>query len=47
MIQVEDNVCYLTMGHGYFLEDGGEKRTVLDGNFGLGRKTGTLIKADK
>ena len=32
MIQVEDNVCYLTTGHGYFLEDGGEKRTVLDGN---------------
>jgi hypothetical protein len=47
MIQVEDNVCYLTMGHGYFLEDGGEKRTVLDGNLGLGTQTGTLIKADR
>jgi hypothetical protein len=35
------------MGHGYFLEDGGEKRTVLDENFGLGRKTRTLIKAGR
>ncbi|CAG2193249.1 CEMIP [Mytilus edulis] len=26
-LKVEDNVCYMTKGHGYFLEDGGEKRT--------------------
>ncbi|CAG2235555.1 TEME2 [Mytilus edulis] len=44
---VEDNVCYMTKGHGYFLEDGGEKRTVLNGNLGLGQEKGTLIKADK
>ncbi|CAC5383977.1 TEME2 [Mytilus coruscus] len=43
---VEDNVCYMTKGHGYFLEDGGEKRTVLNGNLGLGQEKGTLIKAD-
>ncbi|XP_052080396.1 cell surface hyaluronidase-like [Mytilus californianus] len=44
---VDDNVCYMTKGHGYFLEDGGEKRTVLNGNLGLGQEKGTLIKADK
>ncbi|XP_063412729.1 protein DDB_G0287365-like [Mytilus trossulus] len=44
---VEDNVCYMTKGHGYFLEDGGEKRTVLNGNLGLGQEKGTLIIADK
>jgi hypothetical protein len=37
----------LTRGHAYFLEDGGEKRTVLDGNLGLGQERGILIKADR
>ena len=46
LLQVEDNVCYITLGHAYFLEDGGEKRTVLDGNLGLGTKQGSLILAD-
>ncbi|XP_063411187.1 cell migration-inducing and hyaluronan-binding protein-like [Mytilus trossulus] len=43
---VEDNVCYMTKGHGYFLEDGGEKRTILNGNLGLGQEKGTLIISD-
>ena len=30
-----DNVCYNHAGHGYFLEDGGEKDTVMDGNLAI------------
>ncbi|XP_061192631.1 cell surface hyaluronidase-like [Saccostrea echinata] len=44
--QVKDNFCFNTLGHGYFLEDGGEKRTVLDGNLGAGQKRGNLIRSD-
>lgn len=43
---IKDNVCYMTHGHAYFLEDGGEKRTVFDGNLGLGQEKGTLILSD-
>ncbi|XP_056019715.1 cell surface hyaluronidase-like [Ostrea edulis] len=45
--QVKDNFCLNTLGHGYFLEDGGEKRTVLEGNLGAGQKRSKLIKSDK
>ena len=31
-------MCYDTFGHGYFLEDGGEKDTVFDRNLGLGQR---------
>lgn len=34
--QVQNNVCYKSVGHGYFLEDGSEQRNVFDGNLGLG-----------
>jgi hypothetical protein len=40
-------MCYKTLGHSYFLEDGGEKRTIMDGNLGLGTEEGDLIPTDK
>ncbi|XP_078319448.1 cell surface hyaluronidase-like [Crassostrea virginica] len=46
-VQVKNNFCLNTLGHGYFLEDGGEKRTVLEGNLGAGQKRATLIPSDK
>nr|XP_034311769.1 cell surface hyaluronidase [Crassostrea gigas] len=46
-VQVRNNFCLNTLGHGYFLEDGGEKRTVLDGNLGAGQKKSKLISTDK
>ncbi|XP_062576125.1 protein DDB_G0287365-like [Saccostrea cucullata] len=33
-----DNVCYDTVGHGFFMEDGGEKHTYFRGNLGLGQQ---------
>ncbi|XP_060073811.1 cell migration-inducing and hyaluronan-binding protein-like [Ylistrum balloti] len=46
-VKVEDNVCFDCYGHAYFLEDGGEKRTVFDGNLGFGqRSTSTLVQTD-
>ena len=47
ILQVKNNFCLNTLGHGYFLEDGGEKRTVLEGNLGAGQKKATLIPSDK
>ncbi|KAK3101827.1 hypothetical protein FSP39_006632 [Pinctada imbricata] len=44
---VKDNVCYRSLGHGFFLEDGGEKRTVFDGNLGALTNRGTLIVSDR
>ena len=38
IFQVQNNVCYNSFGHGFFLEDGGEKRTRLEGNLGLGQQ---------
>jgi len=40
-------MCYKTLGHSYFLEDGGEKRTIMDGNLGLGTEKGDIIPTDK
>jgi len=38
-LAVEDNVCYDHLGHGYFLEEGGETGNQLVGNLGvLGRR---------
>ena len=44
--QVEDNVGYETFGHGYFLEDGGEKHTVFDGNLGANTRRGGFLTTD-
>ena len=41
LIQIQNNVCYNTFGHGFFIEDGGEKHTFLEGNLGLGQKRWT------
>uniref|UniRef100_K1PJF5 Transmembrane protein 2 n=1 Tax=Magallana gigas TaxID=29159 RepID=K1PJF5_MAGGI len=40
-----DNVCYDSVGHGFFLEDGGEKNTYFRGNLGLGQRrfVGTTV----
>ncbi|XP_021362399.1 transmembrane protein 2-like [Mizuhopecten yessoensis] len=43
---VADNVCYRSIGHGYFLEDGGEKGTIFRGNLGVGQTKGQLIPTD-
>ncbi len=42
----QDNVAYDTRGHCYFLEDGGEKRTVFHHNLGLGTRKGGLTPSD-
>ncbi len=34
--RVEGNVCFDHLGHGYFLEDGGETGNLIAGNLGLG-----------
>ena len=45
LFQLLDNVCYDSVGHGFFLEDGGEKNTYLRGNLGLGQRrfVGTTV----
>ncbi|OWF51488.1 transmembrane protein 2-like [Mizuhopecten yessoensis] len=45
-LTVMDNVGYESLGHCYFLEDGGERRTVLDGNLGASTRKATLISSD-
>lgn len=35
-LTVAGNVCYDHAGHGFFLEDGAERRNVISGNLGLG-----------
>ena len=35
-LAVRGNVCYDHLGHGFFLEDGAERKNVLAGNLGLG-----------
>ncbi|XP_033758561.1 cell surface hyaluronidase-like [Pecten maximus] len=46
-VMVMDNVAYESIGHCYFLEDGGEKRTVFDGNLGANTRPGSLIPLDR
>ncbi|XP_048756053.2 protein DDB_G0287365-like isoform X2 [Ostrea edulis] len=44
---VEDNVCFKAVGHGYFLEEGGEVDTLFSGNLGAGNtRTNRLTKTD-
>ena len=47
LFQVKDNVCYNTLGHAYFIEDGGEKDTTFDGNLAASVKAGSLLPSDK
>ncbi|KAK7491692.1 hypothetical protein BaRGS_00017145 [Batillaria attramentaria] len=45
-VTVADNVGYNTLGHCYFLEDGGEKRNTFDGNLGLSTRKGKILPSD-
>ena len=45
-VTVQDNVGYHTHGHCYFLEDGGEKDTILNGNLGLSTMKGLITPSD-
>ncbi|KAK7094558.1 cell surface hyaluronidase-like [Littorina saxatilis] len=45
-LTVADNVAYHTYGHCFFLEDGGEKRNVFDGNLGLSTRNGKILPSD-
>ncbi|KAK3105026.1 hypothetical protein FSP39_015514 [Pinctada imbricata] len=45
-VLVQDNVALDILGHCYFLEDGGEKNTVFDGNLGAVIRKSRLIPAD-
>ena len=47
LLQVQDTVGYETLGHCYFLEDGGEQRNVLDHNLGLNTRYGTVEPSDR
>ena len=47
LLKVKDNVCYNTIGHAYFIEDGGEKDTTFDGNLVASVKPGSLLPSDK
>ena len=46
-VTVSNNVAYDTMGHCYFLEDGGEKNNTFDNNLGLVTRPGTTIPSDR
>ena len=37
-LTVADNVCFDHIGHGFFMEDGAERRNVISGNLGLGTR---------
>jgi len=45
-VHVKNNVAHDTYGHCYFLEDGGEKETVFEGNLGLTTRNGFLTPSD-
>ena len=45
-VQVVDNVAKNHFGHCIFIEDGGEKETVIEGNLVLGTKKGELTQSD-
>jgi G8 domain len=37
-LTIKDNVCFDHLGHGFFMEDGAERRNVFAGNLGLGTR---------
>ena len=45
-VELRNNVAFNHFGHCFFLEDGGEKNTVIIGNLGLGTKKGELTPGD-
>ncbi|KAL5009137.1 hypothetical protein ScPMuIL_014718 [Solemya velum] len=46
-LTAEANVCFLTYGHSYFFEDGGEQDNILDGNIAIGTMYGDIIISDR
>ena len=42
-VDVLSNVCVDHVGHGFFLEDGGEKYNLIKGNLGMGTKVSIII----
>ena len=46
-VHVKNNVAHDTFGHCFFLEDGGEKETVFEGNLGLTTRKGFLTESDE
>ena len=47
IFQIEDNVCYRSLGHSYFLEDGSEMYNTFDGNIAIGTMEASLIPTDR
>ena len=45
-VHVKNNVAHDTYGHCFFLEDGGEKNNVFEGNLGLTTRRGFLTLGD-
>merc|ERR1719414_1132205 len=45
-LDITDNVAHDTYGHCFFLEDGGEKDNLFDGNLGLTTRKGFLTPSD-
>lgn len=45
-VEIKNNVANNHWGHCIFLEDGGEKHTLIEGNLVLGTKKGELIQTD-
>lgn len=43
---IEDNVCFDSLGHSFFMEDGVEKGTVMTRNLGLSTRKGFMIPSD-
>lgn len=39
--QIKNNICLNSVGHGLFVEDGGEKHTLFEGNLALGQRAWT------
>ena len=45
-LMIYDNVAFDTIGHCYFLEDGGERGNTFDHNLGILARVGSLIPSD-
>ncbi|XP_070199787.1 cell surface hyaluronidase CEMIP2-like isoform X2 [Littorina saxatilis] len=45
--EVSDNVCYLHLGHGYFMEDSVEQNNTFSRNLGVGTMHGSLLLSDR
>ncbi|GFO45232.1 transmembrane protein 2-like [Plakobranchus ocellatus] len=46
-LEVSDNVCYMHLGHGIFLEDSAEQNNTIRRNLIIGTQYGTLLLTDR